>query len=103
MRGDTTKVLIAGGGVAALEAALALRALAGDRAAVELLAPEPQFWYRPMSVAEPFGLGEARRFELQELATAAGATYTPGRPGSRRHLAEAGENVDRARLATTLC
>lgn len=78
MRGDTTKVLIAGGGVAALEAALALRALAADLAAVELIAPEPQFWYRPMSVAEPFGLGEARRFELQELASAAGATYTPG-------------------------
>jgi sulfide:quinone oxidoreductase len=78
MRGDNTKVLIAGGGVAALEAALALRALAGDRTDVELLAPEPLFWYRPMSVAEPFGLGEARRFDLQELATAAGATYTPG-------------------------
>jgi sulfide:quinone oxidoreductase len=78
MRGDNTKVLIAGGGVAALEAALALRALAGDRTDVELLAPEPLFWYRPMSVAEPFGLGEARRFELQELASAAGAAYTPG-------------------------
>jgi sulfide:quinone oxidoreductase len=78
MRGDTTKVLIAGGGVAALEAALALRALAADRVAVELLAPEPQFWYRPMSVAEPFGLGEARRFELHELAVAAGASFTPG-------------------------
>jgi sulfide:quinone oxidoreductase len=78
MRGHTTKVLIAGGGVAALEAALALRALAGDRVTVELVAPEPLFWYRPMSVAEPFGLGEARRFELQELASAAGATFTPG-------------------------
>ena len=78
MRGDTTKVLIAGGGVAALEAALALRALAADRVTVELLAPEPKFWYRPMSVAEPFGLGEAHRFELHELAAAAGATFTPG-------------------------
>jgi sulfide:quinone oxidoreductase len=38
-----TRVLIAGGGVAALEAALALRALAEDRVRVELLAPEPQF------------------------------------------------------------
>ena len=78
MRGDTTKVLIAGGGVAALEAALALRALAGDRVAVELLAPEPTFWYRPMSVAEPFGLGEAQHFDLGQLAAAAGAAYTPG-------------------------
>ena len=72
------RVLIAGGGVAALEAALALRALAGDRVSVELLAPEPQFWYRPLAVAEPFDLGEASQFELSELAAAAGATFSPG-------------------------
>src|SRR5215207_597632 len=78
MRGDTTRVLIAGGGVAALEAALALRALAGELVNVELLAPEPQFWYRPMSVAEPFGLGEAQHFDLARLAEDAGATFTPG-------------------------
>ena len=47
------RVVIAGGGVAALEAALALRALAEDRVSVELLAPETQFWYRPLAVTEP--------------------------------------------------
>jgi len=57
-------VLIAGGGVAALEAALALRALAEERVSVELLAPDPHFWYRPLAVAEPFELGEVRHFEL---------------------------------------
>ena len=72
------RVVIAGGGVAALEAALALRALAEDRVSVELLAPEPQFWYRPLAVAEPFNLGEVRRFELSELAGAAGATFSQG-------------------------
>jgi sulfide:quinone oxidoreductase len=71
-------VLVAGGGVAALEAALALRELAGERTNLELLAPEPHFWYRPLAVAEPFRLGEVRRVELAELATAAGATYSPG-------------------------
>jgi sulfide:quinone oxidoreductase len=71
-------VVIAGGGVAALEAALALQALAGDRVAVELFAPEPYFWYRPLAVAEPFELGEARHFELSELAARAGATFSPG-------------------------
>jgi sulfide:quinone oxidoreductase len=75
---DDAHVLIAGGGVAALEAALALRALAGDRASVELVAPEPRFWYRPMAVAEPFGLGEVRHFELPELVSGAGATFTLG-------------------------
>jgi len=71
-------VLIAGGGVAALEAALALRAIAADRVAVELLAPDSQFWYRPLAVAEPFELGEARRFELADLARELGATLTAG-------------------------
>jgi sulfide:quinone oxidoreductase len=48
------RVLIAGGGVAALEAALALRALAADRVSVELLAPGTQFPHRPSSVRSPF-------------------------------------------------
>lgn len=73
-----TRVVIAGGGVAALEAALALRAHGGDRVSVELLAPEQQFTYRPLAVAEPFGLGKVRRFELAELVAAAGATLSPG-------------------------
>jgi sulfide:quinone oxidoreductase len=85
---QTKKVLIAGGGVAALEAALTLRALAEDRVEVELLAPEPLFWYRPLSVAEPFRVGEAKHFELQGLAAAAGARFSPGTvvgvDGSRR-------------------
>ena len=39
------------------------------RVTVELLAPEPHFWYRPLAVAEPFALGKVRLFELSELAT----------------------------------
>jgi sulfide:quinone oxidoreductase len=73
-----TRVLIAGGGVAALEAALALRELGEGRVGVEMLAPEPEFWYRPLAVAEPFGLGEVRHFDLAELAASAGATFSPG-------------------------
>jgi sulfide:quinone oxidoreductase len=75
---DHQHVLIAGGGVAALEAALALRALAGDRVSVDLLAPEPRFWYRPMSVAEPFRLGKTESFDLTRLANEAGAGFIPG-------------------------
>jgi sulfide:quinone oxidoreductase len=77
-RDDTTHVLIAGGGVAALEAALALRSFGQDRIDVQLLAPEPHFWYRPLAVAEPFALGEVRHFELAKLATDAGGTFTLG-------------------------
>jgi sulfide:quinone oxidoreductase len=75
---DHQHVLIAGGGVAALEAALALRALAGDRVSVDLLAPEPRFWYRPTSVAEPFRLGKTESFDLTHLANEAGAGFIPG-------------------------
>jgi sulfide:quinone oxidoreductase len=78
MSAQSAKVLIAGGGVAALEAALALHAMLDDRVEVELLAPEPRFWYRPLAVAEPFRLGEVRHFELQDLAAAAGAQFSPG-------------------------
>ncbi len=72
------RVLIAGAGVAALEAALALRDLVGDRVTVELVAPEEEFVYRPLAVAAPFRIGEARRFPLRRLVEAAGATLTQG-------------------------
>jgi sulfide:quinone oxidoreductase len=96
--GVATRVVIAGGGVAALEAALALRALGEDRISVELLAPEPQFWYRPLAVAEPFSLGEARHFDLAELAAAAGATFSPGavtgvEVGAQRVQTSAGSSI----------
>ena len=73
-----TKVLIAGGGVAALEAALALRELASDDVQVELLSPERYFSYRPLAVVLPFEHGETIRFELTELAGEIGASVTHG-------------------------
>ena len=71
-----TNVLIAGAGVAGLEAALALRALAEDRVSVELVSPDSEFVYRPLSVAEPFGVGEVRRFPVGRLADEAAARLT---------------------------
>jgi sulfide:quinone oxidoreductase len=76
---DTTRVLVAGAGVAAFEAALTLGETAGARVGVELVAPETRFWYRPLAVAEPFGLGKVRSFDLPQLAAAAGAHFRPGR------------------------
>jgi sulfide:quinone oxidoreductase len=73
-RTDRVKVLIAGGGVAGLEAAFALRELAGDRVDLSILAPTDEFVYRPMSVAEPFTSGWAEHYPLAALAHAAGAT-----------------------------
>ncbi|MEA2172066.1 MAG: sulfide:quinone oxidoreductase, partial [Solirubrobacteraceae bacterium] len=68
-----TNVLVVGGGVAALETTLALRELAGDRAAVTLIAPDPEFVYRPMTVREPFAGPAARRHDLREMADDMGA------------------------------
>jgi sulfide:quinone oxidoreductase len=68
------RVVIAGGGVAALEATLALRALAREPLSVELIAPDHEFVYRPLGVAEPFRVGEASRFPLETLVEAAGGT-----------------------------
>jgi sulfide:quinone oxidoreductase len=62
------KALIVGGGVAGLEAALALRDLAGDSVSSTLLAPGPQFVYRPMTVREPFGFVQAKHYPLDEMA-----------------------------------
>lgn len=47
-------MLVVGGGVAGLEALLALRALAGDRVDLHLLSPGDWFVYRPLEVLEPF-------------------------------------------------
>jgi sulfide:quinone oxidoreductase len=89
-------VLIAGGGVAALEAALALRDLAEGRVSVELLAPDPQFWYRPLAVAAPFKLGEVQQLELEGLAHRIGASFTPGAlvgVDAWRHIAHTSKNT----------
>jgi sulfide:quinone oxidoreductase len=92
------RVLIAGGGVAALEAALTLRELAADLVEVELVAPERKFWYRPLAVAEPFGQGQARSFDLDELARRCTARFTLGtiaRVDARGHFAQtrAGDKI----------
>lgn len=75
---ERTRIVIVGGGVAALEGVLALRALAAEAVDIELVAPEHDFTYRPMLVAEPFGHGSVRTFPLQRLAEAAGASFREG-------------------------
>ncbi len=61
------QVLIAGGGVAGIEAALALNRTAAGLVEVEMLAPADEFVYRPLAVAEPFGLGSPRSFPLDAV------------------------------------
>jgi len=72
-----SRVIIAGGGVAALEALLALRSLAGQMIDVDLLCPGETFIYRPMLVAEAFTTGRMRSLELARIAADLGATLIP--------------------------
>ena len=71
-------VVIAGGGVAGLETLLALRALAGDRIDVTLVAPELRFVNRSMAVAQPFLPQRVRGVRLENVATEHGARWHRG-------------------------
>jgi sulfide:quinone oxidoreductase len=62
------RVVIAGSGVAAVEAVLALRELAGSRVEIVLVAPAHALEHRPASVAAPFGFGAPLPLDLRELA-----------------------------------
>jgi sulfide:quinone oxidoreductase len=62
-----TRVVVAGGGIAALELILALRALAGAHLAVTLLTAEKVFAPRAMRVAEPFDRGGAQSYEWAQI------------------------------------
>jgi sulfide:quinone oxidoreductase len=59
--------------VAALEATLALAQLAPEQTEVTVIAPNPDFVYRPMTVTEPFAFGGARHYELAPIIAHAGA------------------------------
>jgi sulfide:quinone oxidoreductase len=70
-----TRVLIAGGGIAGLETALALSDLGADRVEITLFAPERDFLYKPLTVEEPFTGAPAERHELEPLLADIGAAY----------------------------
>ena len=73
MTEGTPRVTIVGGGVAALEAMIALRVLAEERVRIDLVTPVAEWSYRPLAVAEPFGLGKSTRYDLVRIARDHGA------------------------------
>ena len=70
------RVVICGGGIAAVEGLLRLRRLAGDSVDIELIAPTEELVYRPMAVREPFAFGPPRRYPLRRIARDADAVWT---------------------------
>jgi sulfide:quinone oxidoreductase len=72
------RIAVCGGGIGALETVLALRELCPDRPHIELIAPGDDFVYAPMAVGEPFGLGEARLFDMADIAEDLGLALRVG-------------------------
>ena len=60
----TAELVIAGGGPAAVEAALTLQSL---ELPVTLVTPDDELAYRPLSVSEPFAESKVRRYKLSEI------------------------------------
>src|SRR4051794_38500979 len=75
--GERQKVLIAGAGIAGLDAVLALRDLAGERVDVTLHDPASEFAYRPFGIGEPYGTTRAFRYDLRRLSRLCGASLRP--------------------------
>jgi sulfide:quinone oxidoreductase len=70
-----TAVLIVGGGLAALETALGLKALAEDRVQLTLISPNPNVMHRPTTTVEAFTDAAPVAYDLIEIAADLGATY----------------------------
>jgi sulfide:quinone oxidoreductase len=105
--GERLTVVVAGGGIAGVEGLLALRALGGDLIDLTLVSPGLEFVERPMTVTEPFALGHARRFPLEDVARDTQATLIRGSvsgvaPRWRSLVLENGASVDYDALLLTL-
>ena len=72
---EPRRVVIVGGGIAALEAALALHDLAGTQVRVTLIAPEPDFMLQPLDVVWPFADWHPRRVPFERFMDERGGHF----------------------------
>jgi sulfide:quinone oxidoreductase len=96
---DMPRIIIAGGGIAGLEALIALRAHLGPYAEIELIEANVEFVERQRAVTEPFGGPPARRFDLVRIAADHSAHLRPDRlssvdPEQRRVRTVRGDTLD---------
>lgn len=92
------RVLIAGAGIAGIEAALALRDLAGELVEVEICDPRREFAFRPFAVGEPYGAARIFRYDMEALASRCGASFHPDgivsvEPGQKLATTRDGEQL----------
>src|SRR5688500_8195170 len=88
------RVVVVGGGFAAAELVLALRARAEERVGIELIAPATELPFRPAATAAPFDPAAVNVYDLETIASDAGAVL-------RRDTVEAvASGAHRVRLAS---
>src|SRR4051794_23603707 len=92
------RVLVAGGGVAALELLLALRANAGPQVAITLLSGVADLAPPAMTVAEPFERGGAQTYDWPQIAAEHDARFVLDRlvavdTGARRVFTHEGRRI----------
>jgi sulfide:quinone oxidoreductase len=75
----THRVIIAGGGVGGLEAALALHALATDAVGITVLEPAHELVDTPMLVARAFGGDEVPRVAISDILAGTGVRHLSDR------------------------
>ena len=75
----STRIVIAGGGVAAIEAVLALRAAGADGLSVTLVSASPEFRLPPLSALKPFARGHSDAVDLAGFMASQGGEFILGR------------------------
>lgn len=93
------RVVICGGGIAAVEGLLRLRKLIGDSVRIQLVAPNEEFVLRALAVRQPFAFGPPARYALKRIADDAGAELVQDSlawvdPDAKVAHTRAGESLD---------
>src|SRR3954447_22332758 len=101
------EVVVAGGGVAALEFVLALKALVADGVRITVVAPDVRFVLRPLLVAAPLDAGVRWHWPLAEIAARVGfrlvrAAVTSVDAGRHRIILRDGDAVSYDTLVLAL-
>ncbi len=94
-----TRIVIAGGGIAGLEALIALREHLGPEPRIDLLEAELELVERQRAVGEPFGGAPPRHFDLARIAADHGASLASDRlrqvdADARRVHTVRGDSID---------
>jgi len=67
------RLVIVGGGVAAVEALVGLQDMAPGLLDIVVVSDRPELVYRPLGVGEPFGVSTAKRYSLRRICADLGA------------------------------